>query len=161
MIFWILEPRHPGILESPGFGWFLLISMYRVFFPLSFCPLAVKGILQNISEVLNFELKLLNFGLNTNTNFKQIAVCKSILNKTRETRVLSRPVICWIYYALIALSTSEHLSQASQPSISAKHLSNAQKCSAMLKNAQQCSKNPQHCYNNYSETAQELNIIAF
>ena len=36
--FWNLESRHPGILESPGFGWFLLITMYRVFFPLSFCP---------------------------------------------------------------------------------------------------------------------------
>ena len=51
----------------------------------------------------------------------------SLNNKTRETRVLSRPAICWIHYVQIALS------------ISAKHLSNPQKCSAMLSNAQQCS----------------------
>ena len=36
--FWNLECRHPGILESPRFGWFLLITMCRVFFPPSFCP---------------------------------------------------------------------------------------------------------------------------
>ena len=35
--FWILEYRQPEILESPGFGLFLPISNYRVFFPLSFC----------------------------------------------------------------------------------------------------------------------------
>ena len=35
--FWILESRHPEILESPGFGLFLPISNYRLFFPLSFC----------------------------------------------------------------------------------------------------------------------------
>ena len=35
--------------------------------------------------------------------------------------------------------SAKHLSQASQPSISAKHLSNAQKCLAILKNAQHCS----------------------
>ena len=35
--FWILDSRHPEILESPGFGLFLPISRYRVFFPLSFC----------------------------------------------------------------------------------------------------------------------------
>ena len=36
--------------------------------------------------------------------------------------------------------SAEHLSQASQPSISAKHLSNPQKCSAMLNNVQKCSE---------------------
>ena len=35
--FLTLESRHPEILESPGFGLFLPISRYRVFFPLSFC----------------------------------------------------------------------------------------------------------------------------
>ena len=61
------------------------------------------------------------------------------LNKTRETRVLSRPTICWIHYVQISLSISaEHLSQASQPSILAKHLSRASQpsISEILKNAQ-------------------------
>ena len=57
------------------------------------------------------------------------------LNKTRETRVLSRPAICWIHYVQIAMSISaEHLSRASQPSISA-ILKNAQQCSTVLNNA--------------------------
>ena len=69
----------------------------------------------------------------------------SPLNKTRETRVLSRLAIFWIHYVQIALSISaEHLSQAFQPSISAEHLSNpkkrlsiAQRCLLMLRNAQE------------------------
>ena len=70
-------------------------------------------------------------------------------NKTRETRVLSHPAICWIQYVEIAVSISaEHLNRASQLSISA-ILKNAQQCSTMfnndlkhsdmLINAQQCS----------------------
>ena len=33
-----LESKHPEILEFPGFGLFLPISMYRLVFPLSTCP---------------------------------------------------------------------------------------------------------------------------
>ena len=59
-------------------------------------------------------------------------------NKTRETRVLSRPAICWIHYVQIAPSISaKHLSQA--PQQCSKMLSNAYQCSAMLRNSQQCS----------------------
>ena len=59
-------------------------------------------------------------------------------NKTRETRVLSRPAICWIHYVQIAVSISaEHLSRAPQSRISAEHLSHAsQQSSKMLNNAQ-------------------------
>ena len=35
--FWTLESRHPGILESPEFWMVWPISMYKVFFLLSFC----------------------------------------------------------------------------------------------------------------------------
>ena len=77
-----------------------------------------------------------------------------LVNKTRETRVLSRPAICWIHFVQIALSISKHLSRASQPSISAKHLTRASQpnisaehlswvsqlsTSEILKNAQKCS----------------------
>ena len=56
-------------------------------------------------------------------------------NKTRETRVLSRPTICWIHFVQIDLSIStEHLNWASQSSISA-IFKNAQQCSTMFKNA--------------------------
>ena len=51
----------------------------------------------------------------------------NISNLTKnKTRVLSRPVICWIHYVQIAVS------------ISAEHLSNPQKCSAMLNNTKKC-----------------------
>ena len=40
--------------------------------------------LQNIPEVLNFELNLPNFSLNINNRFKQITVCKSILKNSKE-----------------------------------------------------------------------------
>ena len=69
--FWNLECRHPGILESPRFGWFLLITMYRVFFPLSFSlnlisnvkfqNSIIPGIFQEQSGTLEFLLEMTYF----------------------------------------------------------------------------------------------------
>ena len=61
----------------------------------------------------------------------------TIENKTRETRVLSRPAICWIHYVQIALRISAILKNAQQCSTI---FINALKHSDMLINAQQCSK---------------------
>ena len=57
----------------------------------------------------------------------------SVFNKTRETRVLSRPAICWIHYVQIALSISAILKNAQQCSTM---FNNALKHSDMLINAQ-------------------------
>ena len=37
LIFWTLESQNPKTTKCPRFGWFWLISMYGVFFQLTFC----------------------------------------------------------------------------------------------------------------------------
>ena len=83
-------------------------------------------------------------------------------NKTRETRVLSPPAICWIHYVQIAMSISaEHLSEASQLSISAKHLSNANQSSTILKNNQKYSYMPRNAKQFKVLAFQHSSILAF
>jgi len=96
-------------------------------FSLNWVELAVQSSCSQISEAYFLILfKFCRDVLKSCLWFSQ----HSISNKTRVSWVLSCPTICWIHYVQI----SEHLSRASQPSISS-ILKNAQQCSTMFKNA--------------------------